>query len=123
MAWSDFESPLGRLTLVASPRRLRSLWFPGRLGALDESERDDESLHAVRLQLEEYFSGSRTEFDLALDLDGTAFRQRVWQALRKIPYGSVTTYGELARSLGVRDGSGATAAQKVGWAIGAVPAP
>jgi methylated-DNA-[protein]-cysteine S-methyltransferase len=126
MAWSDFESPLGRLTLVASSRGLRALYFPGRAPALDPSERDDESLHAVRSQLEEYFAGAREEFDLALDLEGTAFRRRVWQALREIPYGGTTTYGELARSLGVSDGSGprpATAAQKVGWAIGAVPVP
>jgi methylated-DNA-[protein]-cysteine S-methyltransferase len=89
---------------------------------LDPAGRDPGRLGAVHAQLDEYFAGERETFDLALDLGGTKFRRRVWQALRELPYGHVTTYGELARELGIRD-SDAPAAQKVAWAIGATPAP
>jgi methylated-DNA-[protein]-cysteine S-methyltransferase len=122
MAWSDFDSPFGRLTLVAGDRGLREVHFPGRVPVLDPAGRDPGRLSAVREQLEQYFAGEREVFELALDLGGTVFRRRVWQALRELPYGRVTTYGELARELGVRD-TQASAAQKVAWAIGATPAP
>jgi methylated-DNA-[protein]-cysteine S-methyltransferase len=127
MAWIDYESPFGRLTLVGGDRGLREVHFPGRSPALDPAERDPEPLREACRQLAEYFAGRRRTFALALDLAGSPFRQRVWRALLELPYGQVTTYGELARELGVRDGDpGArvvTAAQKVGWAIGATPAP
>lgn len=128
MRWSHYDSPLGRLTLVAGERGLRELHFPGRGPTVDPSGRDPELLREVCAQLEEYFAGERETFDVALDLAGTAFRRRVWQALREVPYGEITTYGRLARDLGVRDsvargGRVATAAQKVGWAIGATPVP
>lgn len=51
-------------------------------------------------QLTEYFAGSRTFFDLPLAPDGTAFQQKVWQELRKIPYGETVSYGEIARRIG-----------------------
>ena len=51
-------------------------------------------------QLAEYFAGERHDFDLPLAPAGTPFQQRVWQALREIPYGETTTYGELAAGLG-----------------------
>jgi methylated-DNA-[protein]-cysteine S-methyltransferase len=50
-------------------------------------------------QLEEYFAGSRREFDLTLHLEGTPFQRRVWAALREIPYGATLSYGELARRI------------------------
>jgi len=54
----------------------------------------------IRNQLDEYFAGTRTTFDLPLQPNGTAFEQRVWAHLRTIPYGETTTYGEIARELG-----------------------
>jgi methylated-DNA-[protein]-cysteine S-methyltransferase len=74
--------------------------------------------------------GVRETFDVALDISGTAFQRLVWRALQELPYGRVTTYGDLARELGVRDSGRhetgertVTAAQKVGWAIGTTPTP
>jgi methylated-DNA-[protein]-cysteine S-methyltransferase len=69
-------------------------------------------------QIEEYFDGRRTEFDVKLDLRGTDFQKRVWEALRRIPYGQTRTYGELARELGLENG-----ARAVGGACAANPAP
>jgi methylated-DNA-[protein]-cysteine S-methyltransferase len=74
-------------------------------------------------QLDEYFAGERREFALELDLAGTAFQERVWRALLAVPYGSTTTYGTLARQLGVTDSPTVPAARKVGWAIAATPTP
>nr|WP_270006395.1 methylated-DNA--[protein]-cysteine S-methyltransferase [Solirubrobacter deserti] len=60
----------------------------------------DDAFDAVREQLDEYFAGTRTGFDLPLAPKGTAFEQAVWQRLTQIPFGETTTYGEIARELG-----------------------
>lgn len=130
MGWSRYESPFGSLTLIGGKVGLREVHFPGRAPALDRAERDPDSLRDVLNQMEEYFAGERERFEVALDLPGTAFRQRVWRALQELSYGRVTTYGHLAHELGVEDsvrsasgGRLVSAAQKVAWAIGATPTP
>jgi methylated-DNA-[protein]-cysteine S-methyltransferase len=129
MNWSAYESPFGPLTLVAGEAGLRAIHFPGRAPALDPADHDPGAFADVHDQLDEYFAGQRERFELALDISGTAFQRRVWHALQELPYGSVTTYGRLARELDVRDATLATGArhvtpaQKVGWAIGATPTP
>jgi methylated-DNA-[protein]-cysteine S-methyltransferase len=69
-------------------------------------------------QLEEYFAGKRTEFDLPLDLEGTAFQKEVWSTLAEIPYGKTVSYAELASMVGRP-----TAYRAVGQANGANPIP
>lgn len=66
----------------------------------DDAPRGDEVGRALLAQLREYFVGRRREFDLPLVIEGTEFRRRVWDALLRIPYGEVRTYGEVARELG-----------------------
>jgi methylated-DNA-[protein]-cysteine S-methyltransferase len=78
--------------------------------------RDDAALAGVRLQLEEYFAGTRTAFDLPVAPAGTPFQQRVWDELQRIGYGETITYGELAARIG-RVGS----ARAAGSANGANP--
>lgn len=51
-------------------------------------------------QLEEYFSGQRTRFTVPLDLQGTPFQLKVWQALQKIPYGKTVSYADIAKQIG-----------------------
>jgi O-6-methylguanine DNA methyltransferase len=72
-----------------------------------ESALDSVHPHLDRLetQLKEYFAGSRREFDLVLDLAGTPWQRKVWSALLEIPYGTTTSYGRLAASLGKPSGS------------------
>ena len=94
MAWTIYESPLGPLTLVAGPRGLTDLSFPGRLRPPAEATK--RPMPAVVDQLDAYFAGERHSFDLALDLDGTPLQKAVWQELLEIPYGTTTSYGELA---------------------------
>ena len=64
------------------------------------TEKDDEILSLIRMQLEEYLSGNRTRFDLPLLMVGTGFQKAVWNALTEVPYGKTATYLELAKSLG-----------------------
>jgi methylated-DNA-[protein]-cysteine S-methyltransferase len=66
----------------------------------DYVEKDTDLLRATRKQLGEYFGLTRKTFDLPLRLVGTAFQQRVWHALQKVPFGTTVTYLQLAGSLG-----------------------
>jgi methylated-DNA-[protein]-cysteine S-methyltransferase len=116
--WDIYESPLGPLTVQSGPRGLTALSFPGRTTPLDERGRRAEALAPARAQLEEYFAGERRTFDLALDIGGTPFQRRVWEALLRIPYGATTTYTDLARAVGRADVVRAVAA-----AVGRTPVP
>jgi methylated-DNA-[protein]-cysteine S-methyltransferase len=62
--------------------------------------RDESPFARVRAQLDAYFAGALTDFDLPLDPHGTPFQLRVWDALREIPYGRTTSYGEIANAVG-----------------------
>ena len=103
---TTMASPVGELVLGASPRGLRAVMWPGewpvgadvpRVGA---AGRAAAILAEAVLQLEEYFAGTRHEFDLPLDPVGTEFQQAAWAELRKIPFGETISYGEQARRLG-----------------------
>ena len=93
-------TPLGDLLLVAVDGALTKAHF-SPYDEPDTPPTPDEPVlvEAVR-QLTEHFAGHRTDFDLPLAPPGTAFQQRVWDELRRIPYGTTTTYGELAARLG-----------------------
>ncbi len=118
--WDVFESPLGPLTLAATDRGVRSVAFPRRNARNDESRRSPATLAPVVRQLEEYFAGERTAFDLRLDITGAAgdpLALRVWNELRRIPYGSTTTYGALGAAIGRAN------AREVGARVGGTPVP
>ena len=57
----------------------------------------------VNAQLQEYFAGTRREFDFSINPDGTAFQRLVWHALLQIPFGETRTYGQIAASIGKPD--------------------
>ena len=100
------DTPLGPLWLFFTERGLAALEFAGEghVSLLrDESRPEDlqPGIDAVRRQLAGYFDGEVPDFaSLPLDLDGTAFQRRVWEELRKIPYGTTISYKELARRVG-----------------------
>ena len=85
------------------------------LGPRVEPEQDPVLAEAVR-QLADYLAGRRRDFDLPLRYRGSAFRQRVWDGLRTVPYGTTTTYGALAAAIGLDP---RTASRAVGAANGA----
>ena len=115
MASRSVETPIGTLGLVGSERGLsRVRWSAAGLRGGSCRVLDDAAA-----QLEAYFAGDLTAFDLPLDLAGTAFQRRCWLALATIPYGQTVSYGEQARRLGL----GPDAARAVGAANGRNPLP
>jgi methylated-DNA-[protein]-cysteine S-methyltransferase len=116
---SVMVSPIGPLTLVAEDGALAGLYMQNhrhRPAVETFGERDGPALRASAAQLEEYFAGRRTEFDLPLALHGTPFQHSVWSALREIPYGETVSYGRLAERIGRP-----TAIRAVGLANGKNP--
>jgi methylated-DNA-[protein]-cysteine S-methyltransferase len=109
------ETPIGTLGLVASEAGLSRVRWSAK-GLPDEPS---PVLDAAAAQLEAYFAGELVEFDLPLDLAGTAFQRQCWLALATIPYGQTVSYGEQARRLGL----GPDAARAVGAANGQNPLP
>jgi methylated-DNA-[protein]-cysteine S-methyltransferase len=107
--YQTHSSPLGELLLVgeqtwAGVVALTSVSLPGQRHAPVVEpgwRRAPEAFTMVTGQLDEYFAGERTRFDLDLAPRGTAFQQRIWQALDSVRYGTTITYGELAAQLGV----------------------
>ncbi|HEY5109667.1 MAG TPA: methylated-DNA--[protein]-cysteine S-methyltransferase [Acidimicrobiales bacterium] len=97
------DSPIGPLTLMARGGRLTHLVMEDQAHATTAppgSVRDDDAFAEVSGQLDEYFAGRRTSFDVAMTLEGTDFQRRVWAELCAIPYGETISYGELARRVG-----------------------
>jgi methylated-DNA-[protein]-cysteine S-methyltransferase len=90
-------SPIGPLYVEADGDALTRLYTDGHR---HQARRDDGRFAALAVQLDEYFAGERTTFDVPLTQRGTPFELRVWEALRAIPYGETRSYGELARELG-----------------------
>jgi methylated-DNA-[protein]-cysteine S-methyltransferase len=115
------NSPVGRLTLVATDDGLAGvLWendHPRRVRLNIEAE---DTTHPVLVeterQLAEYFAGARKEFTLKLDLAGTVFQRKVWNALLTIPFGETRSYTQIARQIGSPD-----AVRAVGAANGRNP--
>jgi methylated-DNA-[protein]-cysteine S-methyltransferase len=106
--FSTMSSPVGRLTLVGQGDDLVGLHFDtdplaGEMRA--GGTRDDRRLRSAVEQLEAYFAGARTRFDLSLVPPGTPFQKKVWAALVRIPFGATATYGEIARAVGRPDAS------------------
>lgn len=114
--WDLVPSPLRSLCVaVDADGRLVEIRLDGRR---PEGLRDAARCRAASAQLEEYFAGTRREFELELRPYGTPFQLRVWQALREIPYGAVRNYGDVARAIGRP-----SAARAVGQANGRNPLP
>ncbi|MEU3737540.1 methylated-DNA--[protein]-cysteine S-methyltransferase [Streptomyces sp. NPDC032198] len=97
------DSPYGPLTLVATDGTLSGLYMTEQRHRPPEEsfgDRDAEPFGETIEQLDAYFAGELTQFDLPMRLDGTPFQRTVWQQLQLIPYGETRTYGELATLLG-----------------------
>lgn len=105
-------TPLGEITISEEEGAIIALdWGRGR----DRTE--TPLLREAAAQLQDYFDGQRTDFDLPLAPEGTPFRRKVWEALRRIPWGETRSYAEIGREIGC--GS----ARAIGQANGANPIP
>ncbi len=102
MPYCEYPCPVGTLTLVASATGLQAVWWPDdtRRRDVGQKQADHPVLVQARRELDEYFAGQRTDFDVPLDPQGTDFQRAAWEVLRTIPYATTMTYGEQARRLG-----------------------
>ncbi|PPU92268.1 methylated-DNA--[protein]-cysteine S-methyltransferase [Xanthomonas albilineans] len=120
--YDRFTTPIGELTVaVGHDESMRHLLFPeNRYDAPDRADwiRDPAPVREARTQLQAYFAGERTRFELPLAPHGTAFQRRVWEALLDIPYGTTWSYAQLAQHLGQP-----RAVRAVGAANGRNPLP
>lgn len=122
----QIPSPVGVITLSGDDKAIMGLWLEGQKyfgGNLPPAVPGETSpIRAGREWLDAYFSGENPDLNgLTLAPRGSPFAQLVWQLLREIPYGQVTTYGALAREVAVRLGRSSMSAQAVGGAVGHNP--
>lgn len=126
LRWDVVESPLGPLYVAASKRGVCCVGlgisrqaFLDMLDPTARAERDPAAVAEATRQLQEYLAGQRQTVDVPVDLSRlTPFQRKVLQATRKIPRGTVWTYGQVARKVG-----NPRAARAVGQALARNPVP
>lgn len=124
---THYDSPLGTLYLAGDEKALVGAWFEGqkyfaRTLPEEREERQTEVLKRAGEWLDRYFRGENPPVEgLSLAPRGSAFQQVIWQLLLKIPYGKVTTYGQLGKEAARRLGRETMSAQAVGGAVGHNP--
>lgn len=122
LAYHDFDTLIGTLRVVGDDGGIERIDLPNAAAGDPAPEWRagsgplPEPIRAAKRQLREYFDGERRDFDLPLAPAGTPFQRRVWDELRRIPYGETISYGELARRIGKP-----TASRAVGAANGRNP--
>ena len=110
----NIDSPIGTLGLCARDGFLVRIVFGGTAA----TDHVGDVLLLAKGQLEEYFAGTRREFSVPLDMEGTDFQKKVWRALMDIPYGEVRSYSDIAEKVG-----SPKAARAVGMANHVNPIP
>ncbi|NNG67453.1 methylated-DNA--[protein]-cysteine S-methyltransferase [Caldanaerobacter subterraneus] len=119
MIYKRFNSPVGVLTVFSSGKGICRIEFENEKFSLEGfKEGSDFYIEECIRQLDLYFQKRLRNFDVKLDLQGTEFQMAVWEEILKIPYGSVVTYGEIARRIGKPK-----AARAVGQALNKNPIP
>ena len=111
LVYRRFDAPLGPMVVIASGEGVCLLEFGDRRMLESELQDLERRLNAVILpgsnvfteiairEITEYFEGTRKDFTVRLHTPGTLFQQRVWGALREIPYGVIRSYGEIAAQI------------------------
>ncbi len=123
ISYIEHPSPVGTLLIAATDAGICGIYFEehkhfkGKDGWLQiPTQSASQHLSNAAMQLDEYFAGKRTEFDVTLDLSGTEFQRGVWTALNAIPFGQSVSYAQHAQGLG-----NPKALRAVGSAIGKNP--
>ena len=111
---ATMNSPLGPVSLSAHENAITGLI----IGQRASSTTPHPLLTQAMSQLEEYFAGTRTQFDVPTDVSGTPFQEAIWRTLQEIPFGHAMSYQELGLAAGV-----GTAPRAVGGAVGKNPIP
>ncbi len=125
---TEYNSPIGNITLASDGKYLLGLWIEGQKyfqGSVNEEMVEDDSLKIfkdTKNWLKRYFAKQKPDIkELPLAPKGNEFRQAVWRILCEIPYGEVTTYGEIAKKIAKIMNKTAMSAQAVGGAVGKNP--
>ena len=144
MYLDTYESPVGTLTLASDGEHMCGLWLEGQKYFEEKLEtrvngakaaKDEEAeqmtgekareaspaLRAARAWLDRYFEGKDPGELPPLALHGTEFQEQVWAEIAKIPYGQLTTYGDIAKTIGPKRPTGKASARAVGVAVGRNP--
>ncbi len=128
--WNIIETPVGQITLVEQDGVLVRIYMPNSNRPVEDIEfeliqldadvyqQDTPLLDLVQSQVEEYFQGERTEFDVPLKIEGTGFQKTVWDQIASIPFGETLSYGEIAHLINKPN-----AVRAVGNACGNNPIP
>lgn len=95
-----YKTGIGKITIVEEDNKIINVYFDSEDTPKDINICETNILKEAGRQLQEYFSGVRTKFELPLNPKGTDFMKDVWSALEKIPYGETKTYGEIAKIIG-----------------------
>ncbi|MEI6576326.1 MAG: methylated-DNA--[protein]-cysteine S-methyltransferase [Bacteroidota bacterium] len=98
MSTAYVETSLGLIKVEADEEYLYSLYFVDQV--MPPKKRQGQMMRHILHQLEEYFKGTRKNFDIPVNPAGSTFQQMVWEKLSEIPYGQTITYGELAEQCG-----------------------
>ena len=125
---TSYSSPVGQITLACDRSSLVGLWLEGQkyygetISDVMTQKDDLAVLDAAKKWLDRYFDGKKPSFsELSLAPIGGAFRQSVWSILCEIPYGKVTTYGDIAKKIAEKTNRKSMSAQAVGGAVGHNP--
>jgi len=121
LSYAYYDSPVGPLLVAGDASAIHLIAFPSGSRKQEPKahwRRDDRPFGALFRQLDAYFAGTLTRFDLPLHFAGTDFQNNVWAALCDIPYGETISYGALAARIG-----NPKASRAVGSANGANPLP
>jgi len=95
-----YETPVGRIGIAENGTAVTNVTFAGEAVPKNWEQTETDLLRKAGAQLQEYFCGRRKAFDFPIEPEGTPFRQKVWKALREIPYGETRTYKEIACAVG-----------------------
>ena len=102
--YDTFNSPNGKMLLVANDHGLCGVYFQGQKYFPDSNEGKRDPRHVplrqAKRELTEYFAGKRKRFEVALDAQGTPFQRSVWKAISTVGFGETISYAELARRAG-----------------------
>ncbi len=121
MSRAYYDSPLGRIVLTADDIGLTGLYFDQECHIQDVDPSCDDIIDDAMGWLDAYFRGDVPDIHVRLHPIGTPFQMSVWDEIGRIPYGSTTTYGAIARTIAERRGIPRMSAQAVGNAVGKNP--
>ncbi|NUF27229.1 methylated-DNA-[protein]-cysteine S-methyltransferase [Gilliamella bombicola] len=124
----NYSSPMGLITLASQQNKLVGAWIEGEkyfgytINTQTEEKPNLAIFNSTKKWFDDYFSGKKPNLSqLKLAPNGSPFRQLVWEILCNIPYGKVTTYGDIAKQIALKTNQTSMASQAVGGAVGHNP--